>query len=605
MDSEQHAPNESSTPGADTEAPPAIDAAAPPPAAAVAVASAGRKWTAPAIVLYAAVVLLAWVALELWGLGAAPFHTKGEPREALVVWEMTHQGGWILPQRNGTELPSKPPLFHWLGAATSLVHGATDEWSIRFPSAALSLASLLCVFAAGCALWNPRAGLFSALVLMTTFEWARAATNARVDMTLTFGLQLAFLGLLFFLRRGTAGWLVPMYLGITFAVLGKGPVGVALPGLVALAMVALAWDITPLRRMRLLTGSVVVAVGAGTWYVLALCIGGYGFFRKQILGENLFTFVDDPDFHYGGHRHGWWYMLGALLLGVLPWTVHLPGVAVRLWRERRTITRDDARVYLLVWSAIVFAFYTVAASKRSVYLLALYPAVALLLGWWWDAQSRAPQEDSPWIARLVRVVGWILLGVVVPLLVLVLLEALGAPLAVGMAKWLPAGARGAGTLVSTVIRGDRWPLLGLLAAAAGALYGMIRAARTSRWLGMFAGLWSTTALLLVAVRLIILPAVAQHLTVRDFMADVRRVVGADGNVSFYRTFDYEAVFYWGGHIPAFDGAFPDASPQYLLVNRNDWPQLRATAQDAYEAVALPADPQRLDELMLLRRRGPQ
>src|SRR6185312_12316482 len=125
--------------------------------------------------------------------------------------------------------------------------------------------------------------------------------------------------------------------GITLAVLGKGPIGVVLPGLVALAMVALPWDITPLRRMRLLTGSVVVAIGAGTWYVLALVNGGYAFFRKQILGENLFTFVDNPEFHYGGHRHEVRYMVGALLIGLLPWTVCLPGVTARLWRERRSL----------------------------------------------------------------------------------------------------------------------------------------------------------------------------------------------------------------------------------------------------------------------------
>src|SRR5215470_14386760 len=134
------------------------------------------------IVLYIFLVVAAWGALEMWGVGRAPFHTKGEPREGLVVWEMTHGGGWILPRRNGVELPSKPPLFHWLAAATALGRGATDEWSMRFPSVALSLVGLLCVFATGAALWTPRAGLISALGLMTMFEWARAATNARVDM---------------------------------------------------------------------------------------------------------------------------------------------------------------------------------------------------------------------------------------------------------------------------------------------------------------------------------------------------------------------------------------------------------------------------------------
>jgi len=461
----------------------------------------------------------------------------------------------------------------------------------------------MAVFAAGCALWNPRTGLLSALMLMTTFEWARAATNARVDMTLTLGLQIAFLGLLFFLRTRAARWLVPMYLGITLAVLGKGPVGIVLPGLVALAMVVLAWDLTPLRRMRLFTGAVAVGIGAGTWYVLALIVGGYGFFRKQILGENLFTFVDNPEFGYRGHRHPWYYMLGALLLGVLPWTVALPGIVARLWRQRRELRRDDVRVYLLVWSAIVFVFYAAAASKRSVYLLGLYPALALLLGWWWDQVSRAPPGEGDWMARVFGFLGWLLMVTVGLLLVVAGLEALGVPLAAMVAARVPADAQAYCTMVSDLVRDDHWRLLGLLLAAAGALYITVREARARQWLGIFAGLWSATAILLVLVSVIVLPAVAERLTFRDFMTEVRRAVGPGKGLSFYRTFEYGAVYYWQGHIAEFQGDFPAAAPEYLLVSKIDWPDIQKTAAGEYEVVPLPADRDPFAELVLIRRRG--
>src|SRR5262245_44589533 len=77
--------------------------------------------------------------LYLWGLGAVPFYTKGEPREATVVWEIYTNGEWILPLRNGHIIPSKPPLFHWLGTITSFVWGDLTEWTIRLPSALLAL----------------------------------------------------------------------------------------------------------------------------------------------------------------------------------------------------------------------------------------------------------------------------------------------------------------------------------------------------------------------------------------------------------------------------------------------------------------------------------
>jgi 4-amino-4-deoxy-L-arabinose transferase-like glycosyltransferase len=579
---------------------------APVPAAPVEAPPPARTRPASAIVASALLIILAWGGLELWGLGGAPFHTKGEPREGLVVWEMTHGGGWILPKRNGEELPSKPPLFHWLGALTSLIRGSTDEWSIRFPSALLSLLGLLSVFAAGTALWSSRAGLVAALTLMTTFEWARAATNARVDMTLTFGLEVAFLSLLFFFRSRAPGWLVPLYIGITLAVLGKGPVGAALPGLVAVIMVALTRDISPLRQMRLGSGALAVSVGAGSWYVLALLLGGWAFFRKQVLAENVFTFIDNPEFG-GGHRHGVLYLPGALLLGLLPWTLLLPGVAARLWRRRTAISLRDAHVYLLIWIAVVLGFYSVAASKRGVYLLSLYPAVALLIGWWWDDQRGADGDSQSWLARILALVTWPALGATGLVLVAVGLEAVGVPLGATAQRWLPSAAQPFTPIVDATLHAGAWPLLLCVTVAVAALYAALRAARRVSWRGIVAALFITIATLTVATQQIVMPGIARALTLRSFMTDVRQLVGPTADLSFYKTFDYGAVFYWHGHIPTYEGPWPAGAPRYVLMSQAEWEGARESAQGQYERVTFPGDGNEntSQSLVLVRRVGEQ
>lgn len=566
--------------------------------------AAPQRRRVPAVVACAILVLVAWYGLELWGLGKAPFHTKGEPREGLVVWQMTHHGGWILPHRDGPtglEVPSKPPLFHWLAALTALRHGATDEWSIRFPSAALSLIALLGVFAAGVALWSPPAGLVSALTLMTMFEWARAATGARVDMTLTFGLQLAFLSLLFFLRSRAAGWLIGLYVGITLAVLGKGPVGAVLPGLVALVMLALTRDASFLRAMRLGYGALAVGVAAGSWYVLALILGGWQFFRKQVLAENVFTFLNNQDFG-GGHRHAPTYLLGALLLGVLPWTLFVPGVAVRLWRQRREISVRDPRVYLLVWVAVVFAFYSLAASKRSVYLLSLYPAIALLLGWWWNEQLRMPVGEDRWLARALALVGWTLLGLLGTIFLVAALESVGLPIFLSVQRWLPGSARPFVPWISDTIRGQRGLFLPLIVTAAAALYGCIRASRTPNWAAIGAGVFCTTAALVMAISQVILPGIAQRVSFRDLMSEVRQVVGTSGDLFFFKTFEYGAVFYWRDHIPSYEGSWPVGAPRYLLMERDEWERTRPSVSEQYERVSFADDGTASDSTLVLIRR---
>src|SRR5512139_4037316 len=65
-----------------------------------------------------------------------PFYTKGEAREAVLVQAMRAEGNYVLPLRNGDEIPSKPPLFHWLAAAAAALGGGVSELSTRAPSVA-------------------------------------------------------------------------------------------------------------------------------------------------------------------------------------------------------------------------------------------------------------------------------------------------------------------------------------------------------------------------------------------------------------------------------------------------------------------------------------
>jgi len=140
-----------------------------------------------------ATLLVAICAVLFFGdLGEVPFYDKQEAREALVVWEINHSGHWILPLRNGNEIPSKPPLYHWLAALVSQSADRLDEFTARFPSAFLAILGVLLVYLAGAALWHRSAGLFSALILATSVEWWDAAKVARVDMTLTFVMLGAF-----------------------------------------------------------------------------------------------------------------------------------------------------------------------------------------------------------------------------------------------------------------------------------------------------------------------------------------------------------------------------------------------------------------------------
>ena len=85
------------------------------------------------------IVVAALVALALW-LGTRAndldIYGGGEAREALVARAMLDTGDWVLPLWNGTVVPSKPPLFHWLVALDArLTGGDVTPRALRGPSA--------------------------------------------------------------------------------------------------------------------------------------------------------------------------------------------------------------------------------------------------------------------------------------------------------------------------------------------------------------------------------------------------------------------------------------------------------------------------------------
>jgi 4-amino-4-deoxy-L-arabinose transferase-like glycosyltransferase len=521
----------------------------------------------PGTLLALAVVAVAWVLLQLPGLGDTPFHTRGEPREAVVVQDLVMHGHWILPRRNGTDLPRKPPLFYWLAAAMSRLLGTVDERSVRLPSALQSGAAALLLTGAAATTLGPVAGAAGGLTLLSSFEWLRAATSARVDMTVTFGLTLVFVGLLLFRRHPRAPWLALFYLGALWATLAKGIPGLAIPAFAVVLLCALDRSLQPLRSLHPLRGLLSVVVAAGAWYAAAAAQAGRPFV-DIVINENLVRIVGAGRASLG-HVHGFAYLVGVLLLGLLPWTVLLPGTVAALWRERGTLHRRDPRVFALLWSVAVFAPFAVASSKRGVYLLPLYPAVALLIGWWMQRVWRGAATAAPLRAGLAAML-WLLALLCAALAVAAAAERAGVPLL----GWAPAMARGrtAAHLDALVAacRASGTPFAALCATAALAAGGgaLAAAARAPRIL--LISLVLLTGTLALSVRLVVMPVIGTVETRRGFAAALRAAVGDPGSVHTVPNLDYGTIFYWGGAMPVYDPRAGGEPPPYLVMPAATW-----------------------------------
>src|SRR5262245_30916827 len=122
-------------------------------------------------------LLASVIAVAGWILTTPPITTRGEAREALIVRDILANDHWVIAYRDGT-LASKPPLFHWIGAASASVFGENDA-AIRLPSALAAVALV-----ASTAIVGSHVGvgwLAAAILAANPFFWL-SATEARVDM---------------------------------------------------------------------------------------------------------------------------------------------------------------------------------------------------------------------------------------------------------------------------------------------------------------------------------------------------------------------------------------------------------------------------------------
>jgi hypothetical protein len=378
--------------------------------------------------------------------------------------------------------------------------------------------------------------------------------------------------------------LFSFYLCMGLAALGKGPVGILLPAMVAIVYLALRGDLARLWHMRVVSGGAFALGIAGWWYVAATLHGGMAFFHKQVLVENFGRFFA-AGASGAGHAHPFYYLIGGFLAGFAPWSLFVIPLGFHLYQNRN---RLEARGYLypLVWFVSVFVFYSVSQSKRTVYLLPIYPAATLLLGAWWSGIAENDVSVPPVIVRALRVVGVVM--------IVGLLAACGILVAAGLDHdpfvWLkpllhPKDQANLPVL-QDLVRSRFSILLLWFAVLLPVLALFAFGVQRGRWALVFAALVGFVSSSMVVVNDVFHPELARQRTFKPFLEAVRGIVGELDDLYFYRCFDYGAVFYGRRRITPLQDGFGDpplrGHRSYVLLWESQWEKLSAEEKEKLE-----------------------
>lgn len=362
-------------------------------------------------------IIIFSIALWIPGYLRRDLWQPDEARYAYVAKEMKAGRHWFVPHRHGDTYAHKPPLMFWLiNAGSTLTGGEIGKIATRLPSL---LGVIMTLWAASsiAAMWSDRrTALRTVFITATTFAiWWRAGWG-QIDMLLC-GLQMMSLYLLFADDIHRTRWrptLAFVFFGL--GIMAKGPVGFIVPLGVYITANLLAGKWRNLMRLHWLRCLPVTLLLPAAWLLAAKKTGAPdAYFRELLFDQNAGRAAGGL-----GHIRPIYYYLEYLIMDGLPWVIFLP-VAIRalIKKQRQKVSSENgtgrsAELFLpLGWFCFVVLFFSVLPTKRSLYILLAYPALAIIVSSAWthlaDLPHKAVQISSRLTVGLIAMLGIALL----------------------------------------------------------------------------------------------------------------------------------------------------------------------------------------------------
>jgi len=189
---------------------------------------------------------------------------------------------------------------------------------------------------------------------------------------------------------------------VALNVLTKSLIGLVFPCAIIFLFLVLMGDLRHLRRMRLLSSTIVFLAIAAPWHILAALSNPAA---GQSKGFLWFYFVNEQFLRYLGKRYPMDYgkvplllFWGLLLVWMLPWSAFLPQALKQVRFRLRGIDNprnvsQAAALLFFIWAGVILVFFSFS-TRQEYYVAPALPALALLLGIWLDREARMADEGT-------------------------------------------------------------------------------------------------------------------------------------------------------------------------------------------------------------------
>jgi 4-amino-4-deoxy-L-arabinose transferase-like glycosyltransferase len=382
--------------------------------------------------------------------------------------------------------------------------------------------------------------------------------------------------------------------------LTKGPLALVLCGFAVVIYLMLSGR-NPLRLLReaWLWQTLAVALAmAALWYVPAFLSAG-SLLSVQFGQENLGHLLPAQLGGTGEAARPFYYIAARMVGTSLPLSLFIPALLFALADAPVWAAARKPILYQLSIVLAVLVVFSLATSKRDIYMLPALPSLAILLA---GLFTVGPRLGAGYARRLWDAAGVVLAAAALAIVVgAVLVSHIGA-LPEAITSRLQSSDAAYAALFVDGITNWHWRFVVFICASGIAAiaisFALIR--RRPTWAAVGVALMSIAGVSLWIGTL--RPELARSRSLKDFAAKVQSIVG-NGNVYVLGGMEYELSFYLGRGVPVWNPGKADAAPNppyYLVASGEEFAKLAPDVRAGLSILARTQSPLRRSQMILLK-----
>ena len=322
------------------------------------------KITLPWLQKITLVAIFSFMVLMWTGLGRDYLYDWDEGIYSVIGREMQQSGNLLTPTWDGELWLEKPPVIAWVTALGIQLAG-DNELGARLFMPLFAGLTLFAIFKLGEKLGGTLMGSASAAMLGYLNLFVSRARTLNTD-----GMLLATIAWSVWLLVANApAWAVGLAMGL--AIMVKGPAG-AMAVIIALPL------LFKKDKKFILNLIGVIALITIPWHLYAYLKHGWDFVNPYFMEQVLRRATVPIEFHMESRWFYFNFLYKDLGIGIVLVSIFGIAMMIKKWVQKHKL---DELTVVMWWVILPLIVFTLAKTRLSWYILPVYPAIALSIGY--------------------------------------------------------------------------------------------------------------------------------------------------------------------------------------------------------------------------------